>query len=305
MRREDFRSFIERSAAGNAEDLQVLFGLGGERRLQEIELSALAGYRGAQPVRIGNAAADQLQLDAYGLILEQSWRWRERGHDIDAEVWIFLADLAETASERWTQPDAGFWESRTPQHFTHSKVLCWTAMDRGIRLAEEDGRDAPVESWRQAREAIAEAIDSRGVDRDRGVFTRAFEASDLDAAALRFPIVGYCDWTDERMIHTADAIEQDLDLGGLLRRYDVDDGFDVPEGAFLSCGFWLAECFARQGRLERARSTFERTMATANELGLFAEEYDPEAGEMLGNFPQALTHLSHLEAALAIAEAEQ
>ena len=302
---EDFRSFIERSAAGNAEDLQVLFGLGGERRLQEIELSALAGYRGAQPVRIGNAAADQLQLDAYGLILEQSWRWRERGHDIDAEVWIFLADLVETASERWTQPDAGFWESRTPQHFTHSKVLCWTAMDRGIRLAEEDGRDAPVESWRQAREAIGEAIDSRGVDRDRGVFTRAFEASDLDAAALRFPIVGYCDWTDERMIHTADAIEQGLDLGGLLRRYDVDDGFDVPEGAFLSCGFWLAECFARQGRLERARSTFERTMATANELGLFAEEYDPEAGEMLGNFPQALTHLSHLEAALAIAEAEQ
>jgi GH15 family glucan-1,4-alpha-glucosidase len=301
---EDFRSFIERSAAGNADDLQVLFGLGGERRLQEIELSALAGYRGAQPVRIGNGAADQLQLDAYGMILEQSWRWRERGHEIEDEVWVFLADLVETAAERWTEPDAGFWEARASLHFTHSKVLCWTAIDRGIRLAEQDGRDAPLERWRHARSAIAETIDSRGVDPDRGVFVRDFESNDLDASSLRFPIVDYCEWTDERMIRTADAIDEGLDLGGLLRRYEVDDGFNVAEGAFLSCSFWLAECFARQGRTGRAKAAFERTMATANELGLFSEEYDPDAGEMLGNFPQALTHLSHLEAALAIAEAE-
>jgi GH15 family glucan-1,4-alpha-glucosidase len=299
---QDFREFIERSAAGNARDLQVLFGLGGERRLPELELDHLDGYGGAQPVRIGNGAASQLQLDAYGLILEQSWRWRRRGHEIDAGVWPFLVGLVDKAIELWPRRDAGFWEARSPKHFTHSKALCWTAIDRGLRLAAEDGRKVPTERWISAREQIREAIDTRGVDPERGVFVRDFESADLDASSLRMPIAGYCEWTDERLMRTAEAIDEDLGFGGLHRRYDVDDGFDVAEGAFLSCSFWLAECFARQGRGERARQVFERALATANDLGLFSEEYDPHADEMLGNFPQALTHLSHLEAAVALSE---
>ena len=300
---QDFREFIERSAAGNARDLQVLFGLGGERRLPELELDHLSGYGGAQPVRVGNGAADQLQLDAYGLILEQSWRWRERGHEIEADVWEFLVGLVEKAIELWPERDAGFWEARSSKHFTHSKALCWAAVDRGLRLASKDGREVPTDDWRETREQIREAIDTRGVDSKRGVFVRDFDSTELDAAALRMPIVGYCDWTDERMMQTAEAIDERLDFGGLHRRYDVDDGFDVDEGAFLSCSFWLAECFARQGRGERARRVFDRAMSTTNDLGLFSEEYDPRVDEMLGNFPQALTHLSHLEAAVAISEA--
>ena len=299
-----FRRFIERSAAGNAHDLQVVFGVGGERRLHEIELDHLEGYRGATPVRVGNGAARQLQLDSYGLVLEQSWRWLQRGHEIDDEVWHFLFDLVEAAIERWPERDCGFWEARSPRHFTHSKSLCWAAVDRGLRIAAEEGRDVPLDRWESAREEIRAQIDESGVDRDRGVFVRDFGSRDLDAALLRLPTVDFCPWDDERMVRTADAIAEDLDFGGLLRRYDVDDGFDVEEGAFLSCSFWLAECYARQGRVDEAQRAFERTMETANELGLFSEEYDPRNDEMLGNFPQGLSHLSHIEAALALAEAE-
>lgn len=297
-----FRGFIERSAAGNAKDLQVVFGLGGERRLDEQELDHLTGFRGARPVRIGNGAAEQLQLDAYGMILEQSWRWSERGHWIGDEFWPFLVDLVEAAVERWKERDAGFWEVRSRRHFTHSKAMCWAAVDRGLKLAEREEREAPFERWREAASEIRAAVDGDGVCRERGTFVRDFDSDDLDAALLRLPIVGYCEWKDERMLRTATAIEEDLDAGGLVRRYRADDGFDVEEGAFLACSFWLAECYARQEKLERASAVFERTMATANDLGLFSEEYDPTGNEMLGNFPQGLTHLSHLEAALAIAD---
>jgi GH15 family glucan-1,4-alpha-glucosidase len=298
-----FRRFIERSAAGNAADLQVLFGIGGERRLSELELDHLDGYRGASPVRVGNGAADQLQLDAFGLILEQVWRGHDRGHEVDDDLWRFLTDLVDAAVDRWREPDAGFWEAREPRRFTHSRVLCWTAADRGLRIAEAEGREAPRDRWAAARDEIRGAVESEGFDHDRGVFVRDFDSTNLDASALRFPTVGFCDWDDERMLRTADAIEQRLDFGGLLRRYDADDGFDVEEGAFIACGFWLAECLARQGRAERARAVFERSLATRNDLGLYSEEFDPDRGEMLGNFPQALSHLSHLEASIALAEA--
>jgi GH15 family glucan-1,4-alpha-glucosidase len=302
---DQFRGFIERSAAGNARDLQVLFGLGGERRLVEQEL-ALPGYNGARPVRVGNQAAGQLQLDAYGMVLEQNWRWHRRGHEIDSDFWLFLVDLVDTAIERWSEPDAGFWEMRHKQHFTSSKAMCWVAVDRGLRLAAEIGLKVTDEGrWREAREEIREAVDSRGVDADRGVFVRDFESNALDAALLRLPIVGYCDWQDERMIRTAEAIDEDLEIGGLLRRYVAADGFDVEEGAFLACSFWLAECYARQGRRDRAEACFHRTIATANELGLLSEEFDPLEDRMLGNFPQALSHLSHLEAAIALAEVKE
>jgi GH15 family glucan-1,4-alpha-glucosidase len=294
-----FRRFVERSAAGHADDLQVLFGVGGERRLGEEELEHLSGYRGATPVRAGNAASNQFQLDAYGQVLDQSWSWHQRGNSPDDDYWRFLADLVDVACERWVEPDRGIWEWRgEPRHFVHSKALAFAAIDRGIRIAADTGRQVS-ERWPEAREEVREAILSRGYDEQRGTFVQAFDCPDLDAALLRLPAVGFIEWADERMIGTADAVRRRLDLGGLLRRYDADDGLP-EEGAFLACSFWLATCLARQGRREDAREVFERTTATANDLGLYSEEYDPAREQMLGNFPQALTHLSHIEAALAL-----
>jgi GH15 family glucan-1,4-alpha-glucosidase len=298
---DGFRRFVERSAAGHAGDLQVLFGVGGERRLGEQELDHLDGYRGSAPARAGNAAAGQFQLDAYGQILDQSWSWHQRGNSPDDDYWRFLADLVDAASERWDEPDRGIWEWRgEPRHFVHSKALAWSAIDRGIRIAEDTGREVP-EKWPAAREEVHEATISRGFEEERGTFLQAFDHEGLDAALLRLPAVGFLEWDDERMVGTVDAIRESLDFEGLLRRYDADDGM-APEGAFLACSFWLATCLARQGRRNDAREVFERTAATANDLGLLAEEYDPAAGRMLGNFPQALTHLSHIEAALALSE---
>jgi GH15 family glucan-1,4-alpha-glucosidase len=295
-----FRRFIERSAAGHAGDLQVLFGVGGERRLGEEELEHLRGYRDSAPVRAGNAAAGQFQLDAYGQVLDQSWSWHRRGNSPDDDYWRFLADLVDAACERWEEPDRGIWEWRgEPRHFVHSKALAWSAIDRGIRIAEDTGREAP-ERWPAARDEVREAILSHGFEKRRGTFVQAFDDEGLDAALLRLPAVGFLDWDDERMMGTTDAIRERLDLDGLTRRYDADDGM-TPEGAFLPCSFWLATCLARQSRMEEAREVFERTAATANDLGLYSEEFDPDEGRMLGNFPQALTHLSHIEAALALA----
>jgi GH15 family glucan-1,4-alpha-glucosidase len=294
-----FRRFVERSAAGHAEDLQVLFGVGGERRLGEEELGHLSGYRGAAPARAGNAAAGQFQLDSYGQVLDQSWSWHRRGNSPEDDYWRFLADVVDAACERWTEPDRGLWEWRgEPRHFVHSKALAWSAIDRGIRLAGDTGREVP-ERWPEAREEIRGTVESRGFERRRGTFVQAFDREDLDAAVLRLPAVGFCEWDDERMVGTADAIREGLDLDGLLRRYDADDEM-APEGAFLPCSLWLATCLARQGRRREAREVFERVTATANDLGLLAEEYDPAGGRMLGNFPQALTHLSQIEAALAL-----
>jgi GH15 family glucan-1,4-alpha-glucosidase len=295
-----FRRFAERSAAGHADDLQVLFGVGGERRLGEEELEHLSGYRGAAPVRAGNAAAGQFQLDAYGQVLDQSWSWHRRGNSPEEDYWRFLADLVDAASERWEEPDHGIWEwGGEARHFVHSKALAWSAIDRGIRIAEDTGREVP-ERWPATREEVREAILARGYDERRMTFVQAFDRPDLDAALLQLPAVGFIDWDDERMLGTTDAIRGRLDFDGLLRRYDADDGM-APEGAFLPCSFWLATCLARQGRGKEAREVFERATTTANDLGLFAEQYDPARGRMLGNFPQALTHLSHIEAALALA----
>jgi GH15 family glucan-1,4-alpha-glucosidase len=302
---EAFRRFAERSAAGNAKDLQVVYGLGGERRLTEQALDHLEGYRGASPVRIGNAAVTELQLDAYGQLLDQSWEWYERGHEPDDDYWRFLLDLVDAAVERWQEPDRGIWEwPGEPRHFVHSKAFCWVAVDRGLRLAEHCLRKAPERRWKKARDEIRGAIEERGYDADRGIFVQAFGARDLDAALLRLPTLEFIDHEDERMVRTVGAIRSELDFGGLLRRYTSDDGLEGEEGAFLPCTFWLASVLAGQGRTGEAREAFDRAIAAGNGVGLFSEEYDPESKEMLGNFPQALTHLSHLEAALALAEAE-
>ncbi len=294
------RSFMERSSAGNADDLQILYGVGGERRLDELELD-LAGYRDARPVRVGNGAAGQLQLDALGQLVLQTWLWYERGHEPDDDYWRFIIDLADTAAERWQEPDRGIWEWRKGRHhFTHSKTLCWVALDRALDLARRCMRKAPERRWRKARDEIRGAIERRGYDSQRGVFVKAFDERGMDAALLRLPAVGFVEYEDERMIRTVDAIREELDFDGLIRRYDGDDGLPGEEGAFLAATFWVVEVLARQSRTEEAREVFDRAMQTANGLGLFSEEYDPRRNEMLGNFPQALTHLSQIEAAMAL-----
>jgi GH15 family glucan-1,4-alpha-glucosidase len=295
-----FRRFIERSAAGNAEDLQIMYGVGGERRQEEIDLD-LEGYGGAKPVRIGNEATKQTQLDVLGQLVEQSWRWYERGHEPDDDYWRFIVDLADTACARWQEPDRGIWEWRAgPRHFTHSKALCWVAVNRALDLAKACMRKAPEKRWRAARDEIRAAIERRGYDKKRGIFVQIFDRPELDAALLRLPMVGFIDYEDERMVRTADAIREKLDAGGLLYRHRSKDGLKDREGAFLPASFWLAEVLAHQSRLDEAHEVFDRAVATANGLGLFSEEYDPKANAMLGNFPQALTHLSHIEAALAL-----
>jgi GH15 family glucan-1,4-alpha-glucosidase len=298
---EAFRRFVERSAAGSADDLQVFYGVGGERRLPEQRIEALRGYDGAG-VNVGNGAADQLQLDAYGHLLEQSWRAFERGRPPDDDYWRFIVDVVDTAVEHWREPDAGIWEWRGDgRQFVYSKVMCWLACDRGLALAERCARKAPERRWRSARKAIREAVEAEGFDARRGTFLQAFGEPALDASVLRLPSTGFIAYDDPRMISTADVLAETLADGGLLRRHDADDGLPGREGAFLACSFWLVECLAGQGRADVAREWFDRASATANDLGLFAEEYDAEGGRMLGNFPQALTHLAHIEAVLALA----
>ncbi|MDQ6897962.1 MAG: glycoside hydrolase family 15 protein [Candidatus Dormibacteraeota bacterium] len=298
-----FRRFIEISAAGAADDLQIMYGMGGERRLTEIELP-LEGYRGARPVRIGNAAFEQRQLDVYGELVELTWRWHEQGHSPDDDYWRFLVDLVDAAVERWREPDRGLWESRgKPQHYVHSKVMLWSAVEKGLRLAEACLRQAPVARWRKARDEIRHAVEHEGYDQKRNTFVRTFGGKDLDASLLLLPAVGFVPYDDPRMVGTVNAVREELDEGGLILRYrteDSGDGLEGREGAFLACTFWLAECLARQGRLEEARRAFDRAASTGNDLGLFSEEFDTEHQEMLGNLPQALTHLSHIAAAVAL-----
>jgi GH15 family glucan-1,4-alpha-glucosidase len=299
-----FRAFMMRSAAGHAEELQVLYGVGGERRLQGQVAEGLEGYRGSAPVRVGNDASGQRQLDAYGEIVNLIWRWHRRGHSPDDDDWRFLMSLIDLAAEQWQSPDHGIWEwPGDPDHFVHSKVLCWSALDRGLRLAEECMRRAPVRRWTSVRDEIREAIESRGYDRKRGVFVQAFDRPELDAALLLLPTVEFVAWDDERMVRTVAAIREELGAGdGLVYRYRRRDGLGGREGAFLCCSFWLAECLARQGDLSGARSVFDAAVARANDVLLFSEEVDPKSGGQLGNFPQALTHLAHIDAAVALAE---
>jgi GH15 family glucan-1,4-alpha-glucosidase len=300
-----FRAFVMRSAAGHAEDLQVVYGVGGERRLRGDVVEGLEGYRKSKPVRVGNDASEQSQLDAFGELVNLTWRWHRRGHSPSDDDWRFLVSLIDLAAERCTEPDCGIWEwPGEPDHFVHSKVLCWSALDRGIRLADECMRRAPTRRWKQVRDELREAIETRGYDSERGVYVQAFDRTELDAALLLLPSVEYVAWDDERMLRTVAAVREELDAGdGLLYRYRREDGVEGDEGAFLCCSFWLAECLAQAGELSEARTVFDQAVSRSNDLGLFSEEIDPRTGELLGNFPQGLTHLAHIDAAVALAEA--
>jgi GH15 family glucan-1,4-alpha-glucosidase len=303
---EGFRRFIERSAAGGASGLQIVYGVGGERRLTEVELDYLEGYCGSAPVRVGNAASEQFQLDVFGELLDLSWRWHQRGRSPDDDYWRFLVSLVDTAAQRWDQPDRGLWEMRgEPQHFVHSKAMCWAALDRGIRLAESCLRQAPLDRWKATRDDIREAIETRGYDEQAGSYMQAFGSSNFDASVLLLPSVDYLPYDHPRMVSTTDAIRRELSDGGLIRRYRADDGLGGKEGVFLACTFWLVECLAHQGRVEDARQLFDAAAATCNHLGLFSEEYDVGSRRALGNFPQGLTHLSHIAASVALVRATE
>jgi GH15 family glucan-1,4-alpha-glucosidase len=281
-----------------------MYGVGGERRLTETELD-LDGYRGSRPVRIGNAAATQQQFDVYGELLDLAWRWHERGHSPDDDYWRFLCSLVDRAADIWKQPDQGMWEMRgKPRHFVQSKAMCWVALERGLQLARESLRSAPTRKWRRARDELRATIDRRGYSKRTGTFVQAFGSTDLDASLLLLPAFEFVAWDDERMVRTVDAIGEHLTRDGLVRRYTTADGIRGGEAPFVACTFWYAECLAHQGRLGPAREVYERAMAAGNDLGLFSEEFDPKTGELLGNFPQGLTHLSHLTAALAIGRSE-
>jgi GH15 family glucan-1,4-alpha-glucosidase len=298
---ERFRAFIERSAAGSAHQLQLMYGLDGRRRLPELTLAHLEGWRRSRPVRIGNAAACQTQLDVYGTLLALAWLSHDEAHPADEAYWNFLVETVNLTCERWREPDHGIWELRAaPRHFVHSKAMCWVALDRGLRLAEKLRRPAPVDHWRATAAQIRADIDANGYEDELGVYRQAYGASDADAALLLLPQFGYVAYDDPRMVRTTDWIRNELGRDGLLLRYAGEDGLPWHEGAFLPCTFWLAQCLAAQGRLDDARRCYERAAGCANELGLFSEEERIDGGGMLGNFPQALTHLSQLAARLAL-----
>ena len=297
-----FRRFVERSAAGQVEELQIAFGVGGEHDLFERTLDHLEGWRGSRPVRIGNAASSQLQLDAYGELLELAWVWYQRGFEPEDDWWRFLVGVVGHVCDHWRDEDHGIWEVRDEtHHFVHSKAFAWVALDRGVRLASalQRGHGGDVERWKAEAAACRAEILHRGVDHDRGCFIESFGRPILDASLLLLPTVDFVEWRHPLMVGTVDAIIDRLVVGGFVRRHE---GWD-DEGAFLPCTFWLAECLAHQGRLTEAREYFDRAAATANDVGLFAEEFDHATGEPLGNYPQALTHLSHLTAAVALRDA--
>jgi GH15 family glucan-1,4-alpha-glucosidase len=303
-----WRDWLLRAAAGKPEDLQTMYGVAGERRLTEIELPWLEGYEASRPVRIGNDASNQLQIDVYGEIQDALYQAYTHGLPPSADGWVLRRKLLDWLESGWRQEDEGIWEVRGPRrHFTHSKVMAWVAFDRGVKTIERSGRDGPVDRWRALREEIRESVLTQGYNADRGAFVQYYGSDRLDASLLLIPLVGFLPAKDPRMIGTVDAIERELLRDGLVERYRADeenvdvDGLPPGEGVFLPCSFWLAAVRARQGRDGEALELFERLLSLRNDLGLIAEEYDPERKRLVGNYPQAFTHLTLVETAYTLA----
>jgi GH15 family glucan-1,4-alpha-glucosidase len=287
-------------------ELQVLYDVFGEARLPERELSHLEGYAGSRPVRIGNDAHGQLQLDVYGEVIDAVARFAQRGGRFDRDTVRLLDGLGRTVVKRWREPDEGIWEGRSGRfHHTHSKVLCWVALDRLIQMHDVGQLDIRVDAFRTERDAIRAEVERRGYNTRLGSYTRVFDGEELDASLLTLPLYGFVDGRDPRMRSTCARIHHRLAQDGLVYRYEAstDDGMPPGEGAFGICSFWAVECLARGGDVTGATAAFERLLACANDVGLFAEEVDPETGAALGNFPQAFTHVGLINAALTLAEA--
>jgi GH15 family glucan-1,4-alpha-glucosidase len=305
----DFASFMTSSAGGGGgldRSLQIMYGVGGEHDLSERELAHLRGWRDSRPVRIGNGAWNQTQLDVYGELLDVLYLYREQLGELHPEIQHFAAELADAAARSWERPDAGMWEMRgEPRHHLSSKVLCWTALDRAVKLAPQLGEYGRAQEWAQARDRIHATVLERGWSEARRAYAQSYDSDALDAAALLMPIVGFLPATDPRMRATIEAVARDLTEDGLVLRYRNSEGLNADgligeEGTFVICTFWLVSCLAKAGEVERARALFERLAAYANDVGLLAEEIDTATGELLGNFPQAFSHIGLITAAYEI-----
>jgi GH15 family glucan-1,4-alpha-glucosidase len=291
-----WRAWLLRAVAGDPANMQIMYGIAGERLLPEWEISWLRGYERSAPVRVGNAASEQLQLDVFGELMDVLHRGRCGRLAASAAGWNLQVALLERLEEIWSEPDRGIWEIRgPPRHFTHSKVMAWVAVDRAIRSAEQFRLEAPLRRWRSLRRRIHEDVCRRGFNRRIGAFVRSYGSRDLDASVLLLPLVGFLPATDSRVRGTVEAIERGLLRDGLVRRYESrrgSDGLPRGEGVFLACSFWLADNWVLLGRRAEARRLFERLLALRNDVGLLSEEYDPRARRFLGNFPQSFSHIA-------------
>ncbi|SOD78850.1 Glucoamylase (glucan-1,4-alpha-glucosidase), GH15 family [Streptomyces sp. 1222.2] len=314
---EAWRDWLLRAAAGDPADLQIMYGLAGERRIPEYDLPWLSGYEDSRPVRVGNDAVRQLQLDVYGEVMDSVFVSRRAGLPDKPDMWRMQCALMEYLRSAWRKPDEGLWEVRGPRrHFTHSKVMCWVAADRAVRTLEDDptltGGD--LEGWRALRDEIHREVCDRAYDPERGTFTQSYGSRELDASLLLIPLMGFLPPDDPRVVGTVDAIRAELSHEGLVRRYGLDhrtaattsvDGLPGGEGTFLVCSFWLADALHLTGRTAEARELFERLVGLVNDVGLLAEEYDPVAGRQLGNFPQAFSHVGLVGTALALFDGKE
>jgi alpha,alpha-trehalase len=304
----EFTSFMT-SSAGGGDALQIMYGIAGEHDLSERELPHLRGWRNSAPVRVGNGAWSQTQLDVYGELLNTLYLYRGELGDLHPEIQLFIAELADTAARRWGEPGSGLWEMRgEPRHHLSGKVLCWSALDRAVKLAPRLGAHAHTEAWAEERDRIRDTILQRGWSERRQAYAQSFDSDELDASVLLMPLVEFLPADDARMLSTIEAIERELTEDGLVLRYVNEEGLNADglsgeEGTFVICSFWLASCLALAGQIERASALFDRLVGYSNDLGLLAEEVDAASGELLGNFPQAFSHIGLIGAAWRIDEA--
>jgi GH15 family glucan-1,4-alpha-glucosidase len=300
-----WRDWLLRAVAGTPSQLQIMYGVAGERRLPELELPWLPGYQGASPVRVGNAAVTQFQLDVYGEVMDAFHQAYRAGLPTDQNVWKVGTRMLGSLETVWTEPDEGLWEVRGErQHFTHSKVMAWVAFDRAVKAVERQKVPGPIERWRALRDQIHAEVLERGYDPTRKTFVQAYGSPYVDASLLMIPLVGFLPCSDPRMVGTVKAIERELMRDGLVLRYDsgkTKDGLPEGEGVFLLCSFWLADNYALMGRDNEARALFERLLSLRNDVGLLSEQYDPVAQRMLGNFPQAFSHVGLVNTAFNLA----
>lgn len=302
-----WRDWLLRAVAGKPSELNIMYGLAGERRLPEFKLGWLPGYEGSAPVRIGNAASEQFQLDVYGELMDAMSLARRGGLAPDENAWRVEQALTNYLEQTWSEPDNGIWEMRGPKrHFTHSKVMAWVAMDRMIKAVENFGLPGPVERWRKVRAQIHDEICHKGFDQERNTFVQYYGGTELDASLLMIPLLGFLPPSDPRIRGTVNAIERDLIADGFVLRYRTKpkiDGLPPGEAAFLPCSFWLADNLTLMGHKEDARRLFERLLSLSNDVGLLAEEYDPLTKRLVGNFPQALSHVALINTAWNLSQA--
>ncbi|MET9764050.1 glycoside hydrolase family 15 protein [Streptomyces sp. NPDC006372] len=304
---EAWRNWLLRAVAGDPADLQIMYGVAGERRLPEYELPWLSGFDGSVPVRVGNDAVNQLQLDVYGEVMDSLSLARVSGLSAQPDVWALQTALMDFLRTHWDQPDEGLWEVRGGRRqFVHSKVMVWVAADRAVRTLERHPElDGDLDGWRALRDEVHREVCEKGYDSERNTFTQSYGSRELDAALLLIPRLGFLPPDDPRVVGTIDAVREELDRGGFLRRYTTDDSADVDglpgsEGTFLVCSFWLADALHMTGRTKEARDLFERLVGLTNDVGLLSEEFDPVSGRQLGNFPQAFSHIGLVNTALAL-----